>query len=160
MSRYPVHRNGSLVAVLTVAIALLLSACGDDAATTSTAAESGGDATSGMNVGAEPAAPSDSDSPASTNLDPANAPDAIPDIVENDDPSAVQCTGQPKEVFDATAIVGESLDEASKAAEAAGCMLREVIKDGKPLAATQDFRPDRINVATVNGQVKKITGLG
>ena len=139
----------------------MLSACGDDSSTTSTAAaESGGDATTGMDVGAEPSAPSNPDSPTSTNLDPADATDAIPDIVENDDPSAVQCTAEPQAVFDATAIVGESFYDASDQAEAAGCMLREVIKNGEPLAATQDFRPDRINVATVDGQVKKITGLG
>ncbi len=34
-----------------------------------------------------------------------------------------------------------------------------VIKDGKPLAVTDDYRPDRVNVATVNDKVTRITGI-
>ena len=159
MSSIPTHRAGSLVALLTIVAALILAACGggDDS---TTAAESSGGATAGMNVGAEPTAPADPDSAVSTTLDPSDTATTVPDLPVNKDPSAVQCTGEPKQVFDATATVGESFDEASQAAEDAGCLMREVVKDGKPLAATQDYRPDRVNVATENGQVTKIIDLG
>jgi len=157
MNASPVPRAAALAALPAILIALFLSACGGDASTTRGAAESGGAATSGTSAGA---APADPDAAVSTTLDPSDTATSVPEIPENDDPSAVQCTGEPKEVFDATAIVGESIDEATDAAAAAGCMVRVVIKDGKPLAATQDFRTDRINVATEDDQVKKIVGLG
>jgi len=159
MSSIPTYRAGSLVTLLTVVAALILTACGGDDSTTS-ASEASGGSTAGMDVGAEPSAPADPDSPVSTTLDPSDTATTVPDLPENKDPSAVQCTGEPRGVFDATATVGESFDEAAQAAEAEGCLMREVIKDGKPLAATQDYRPDRVNVATENGQVTKIIDLG
>ena len=133
------------VALLAVVVALTLSACGGDDAATSTAASS---------------PPSGSADAVSTTLDPADQATTIPDLPENKDPSAVQCTGEPQETFDATAIVGESVEDASAAASAAGCEVRVVSKDGKPLAGTMDFRPDRINVETENGQVTKVVDLG
>jgi hypothetical protein len=162
MSRLPTHRAGSLVALaaVAVAVALAMAACGDDSSSTSTAAESGGSTTAGMDVGAAPSAPSDSDGAVSTVVDPSDQATTIPELPDNEDPSAVQCTGEPKQVFDATATIGESLSAASDAASAAGCEIREVVKDGEQLAATQDFRPDRVNVATENGQVTKIVSIG
>lgn len=78
---------------------------------------------------------------------------------DNKDPSAVQCTGDPQGVFDATAIVGDPYLEAEKAAVAKGCDLRVVERDGEPLAVTQDFRPDRVNVVVKDGDVTRIDGL-
>ena len=145
MSSFPAHRAGSLVALLTIAATLILSACGDD---TSTAAPS------------TSTSAAQSDGAVSTTLDPSDTATTIPDLPDNKDPSAVVCTGAPQETFDATAIVGESIEDASTAASDAGCEVRVVSKDGKPLAGTMDFRPDRINVATENGQVTRIIDLG
>ena len=82
----------------------------------------------------------------------------IPELPENDDPGG-RLHGPPKQAFDATAIVGESSTwpEAPPQPRAARCA---VAKDGKPLALTQDFRPDRINVAIENGEVTKIVNIG
>ncbi len=71
----------------------------------------------------------------------------------------MQCTGPPQGVFDATATIGEPIAKAQAAAREKGCEIRIVIKDGKPLAVTDDYRPDRVNVATVNDKVTRITGI-
>jgi hypothetical protein len=84
----------------------------------------------------------------------------IPDLPRNEDPAAVQCTGPPRGVFDATEVVGESLAEAERAARREGCSVREVKRDGKGLAVTDDFRPDRVNVATEGGEVTGIVSIG
>ncbi len=107
---------------------------------------------------AQPKAPDVSGGVASTTLDPSGET-TIPDLPKNKDPSAVQCTGAPKGVFDATAIVGEPYAQARKAALAQGCDVRAVVKDGKPLAVTQDFRPDRIDVVVRDGDVVRIDGI-
>lgn len=99
------------------------------------------------------------DAPVSTTL-PDGEDATIPDLPRNEDPSAVQCTGPPKGVFDATEIVGGSLQGAERAAQAEGCSVREVERDGEGLAVTEDFRPDRVNVATENGEVTRIVSLG
>lgn len=99
------------------------------------------------------------DAPASTTLpDPGDG--TIPDLPRNEDPAAVQCTAPPEGVFDATEIVGESLQQAERAAQEQGCSVREVERDGEGLAVTEDFRPDRVNVTTENGDVTRIVSLG
>lgn len=134
-----------------LAFALVLGGCGDDESTaTSTAA--------GGTTAVQPQPPGDGGAVTSTDIDPGSGGE-IPDLPDNDDPSAVQCTGAPEEVFDATAIVGEPLGEATRAARAAGCDVRVVIEDGEALAVTDDFRPDRINVVVADGAVERIEGL-
>ncbi len=107
---------------------------------------------------AQPKPPAGNGGIASTTLDPSGET-TIPDLPKNNDPSAVQCTGAPKGVFDATAIVGEPYAQAREAAQAQGCDVRAVVKDGKPLAVTQDFRPDRVDVAVRDGDVVRIDGI-
>ena len=124
-----------------VLLALLLLGCGDDSG-------SGGS-------GASP----DSDAPASTTL-PDDGGTTIPDLPRNDDPSAVRCTAPPQGVFDATAVVGLPLEKAEATAEQKGCSVRMVERDGEQLAVTQDFRPDRVNVAIRDGEVTRIVGIG
>lgn len=136
---------------LLLVLALFLGACGDDEET-STGTASGG------TTAVEPNPPGDGDAVTSTDVEPGSG-SGIPDLPDNDDPSAIQCTGPPQEVFDATAVVGEPLDEATKAARAAGCDVRVVIEDGEPLAVTDDFRPDRVNVVVTDGAVERIEGL-
>jgi hypothetical protein len=133
-----------------LALGLALAACGDDEATQT------GTATGGTTA-VQPQPPGDGGAVASTDIDPGSG--GIPDLPDNDDPSAVQCTGAPEQVFDATAIVGRPLDEATRAARAAGCDVRVVIEDGEALAVTDDFRPDRINVVVADGTVERIEGL-
>lgn len=151
MFRPPTGSRSVALLGLIVALALPLAACGDEE-TSSTGAASGG------TTAVEPNPPADGDAVTSTDVDPGGG-SALPNLPDNDDPSAVQCTGAPKEVFDATAIIGEPLDEATSSARAAGCDVRVVIEDGEALAVTDDFRPDRINVVVTDDTVEKIAGL-
>ena len=108
-----------------------------------------------------PSAPSPDTPTSSPPADPPpNAGGAIPELPDNDDPSAVICTGPPEGTFDATSIVGETEEDAAAAAEAEGCSIRVVERDGRALAVTEDFRPDRINVVVTDGVVEKIVSLG
>ncbi|MEO1061926.1 MAG: hypothetical protein AAFZ07_10940 [Actinomycetota bacterium] len=50
--------------------------------------------------------------------------------------------------------------EADAWATERGLELRVVEVDGEPLAVTDDFREDRINVAIVDGVVTDVSGLG
>lgn len=127
------------------ALALIPAACGDD---------------DGSDGGSSAPAPASPDTP--TTSPPLDQPPAssIPDLPDNDDPAAVTCTAPPQGVFDATTIVGQSEADAAAAAEAEGCSIRVVERDGRGLAATDDFRPDRINVAVADGIVEKIVSLG
>ena len=84
----------------------------------------------------------------------------LPEFPDNDDPSAVVCTGPPEGTFDATSIVGETEEDAAAAAEAEGCSIRVVERDGRALAVTEDFSPSRINVAVSDGIVEEIVNLG
>lgn len=99
------------------------------------------------------------DAPVSTTVPDAGG-GSIPDLPRNEDPAAVRCTGPPRGTFDATEIVGESLAEAERAAQREGCSVREVQRDGEGLAVTDDYRPDRVNVATEDGEVTRIVSLG
>lgn len=85
---------------------------------------------------------------------------AIPDLPQNENPSAVRCTGPPRGVFDATEVIGEPIAPARRAARSEGCSIRVVERDGRPLAATDDFRPDRVNVATEQRLITRILSLG
>jgi hypothetical protein len=142
-------RTARTSAVLLAGAALALGACGDD-----------------EDPGTTPSADSTAEQPAtgsgdvvSTNLDP-DADATVPDLPQNDDPSAVQCTGPPQGVFDATAVVGDGLGAATQAAADQGCEVRVVVRDGRPLAVTEDYRPDRVNVVVRDGEVVRIASLG
>lgn len=137
-------RPFAVAALLLAALALVAVGCGDS----DDAPENPGSAATGK------------DGAVSTTVEPGDADATIPELPVNDDPSAVQCTGPPEGVVDATGLVGESLDAATETVEAQGCGIRVVIKDGKPLAATQDFRPDRINVEVTDGEIEKIIDIG
>jgi hypothetical protein len=142
------NRRAALVSTLLAGAALALGACGDDDETTTDVATTTQEPATGP------------DGVSSTTLDPGAPPGEIPELPTNDDPSAVQCTGPPEGVFDATAVIGESVEDAMEAAADEGCQVRVTVEDGKPLAATQDFRPDRVNVAVKDGEVVRIESLG
>ncbi len=145
-------RRSVVLLALLAALGLGLAACGDDETTSAVTTGAGG------TTGAEPSPP-DGDAATSTDVEPGGGGADVPDLPENDDISAVQCTAAPKQVFDATAIIGEPIDQTTRQARAAGCDVRVVIEDGKPLATTSDFRPDRINVVVDEGTIKRIDGL-
>ena len=146
--------HGARRRLIVPAVALLLAlppaACGDEESSTTATGGSG-------TTAAEPAPPAGGSATTSTDVAPGSGDE--PDLPDNDDLTAVTCTAPPKETFDATSIVGEPLDAATKQARAAGCDVRVVIEDGKPLATTSDYRPDRINVVVTDDTVKRIDGL-
>lgn len=133
-------RKSRHLALLLIAAAALLAGCGDD---------DGGD---------DPA--TSPDDVVSTTLDPGQGETTIPDLPQNDDPAAVQCTGPPEGIFDATATIGTAVSAAMAAAESEGCSIRVAMRDGEGLALTEDFRPDRVNVAVEGGKVTEIVSIG
>lgn len=76
--------------------------------------------------------------------------------------AAVYCPSarKPPEAFDANTLVGKTLSDAKQEAAKFGCSVRAVELDGKPQAATMDFREDRVNVAISDGRVTKVLSIG
>jgi hypothetical protein len=60
----------------------------------------------------------------------------------------------------AEALVGLSEADAEAAATQQGWVLRVVRRDGEDLAATADFRPDRVNVEVTDGEVMAVVSIG
>jgi hypothetical protein len=69
------------------------------------------------------------------------------------------CPAEPTEQA-AADLVGLSEADATSAAEACGWILRVVRRDGEDLAATRDFRPNRVNVEVTDGEVTAIVNTG
>jgi hypothetical protein len=61
--------------------------------------------------------------------------------------------------LDTGLLVGEELADARELARAEGCDVRVVVRDGKNLVVTDDFRIDRVNVAVDDGRVTGIDGV-
>lgn len=137
-NRRPGLRGRAAPIALSAAAALLLAlaGCGDDSEETT------GGAVTGTSADSEPGEPT------------------LPELPRNDDPAAVTCTGPPRGTFDATAIVGDPVADAKSAAAEQGCSVRVAMRDGEGLALTQDFRPDRVNVAVEDGEVTEIIDIG
>jgi hypothetical protein len=57
-------------------------------------------------------------------------------------------------------LVGLPEDEAADVAAAAGLEMRVTERDGEALAATMDYREDRVNVAVDGGVVVRVDGIG
>ena len=55
--------------------------------------------------------------------------------------------------IDLTALVGLTVEEARRRAEARGYQFRVLIEDGRSSYATADFRTDRVNVEVAAGKV-------
>jgi hypothetical protein len=133
VSRVPVRAGLTLAAAL--ALLWLPAACGDE--------ENG-----------EPVAPGQ---PTTTT----DGPDVRPGPGEPDpdrDLTALRCRDAPGETLDATALTGLGLPEAERRAERRGCSVRVVERDGESLVVTEDFRPDRVNLAVEDGEVVAIIG--
>lgn len=62
--------------------------------------------------------------------------------------------------FATEGLIGLSLADAERLAEANRCSVRAVERDGEPLPATMDFNPARINVAVENDVVTEVKSLG
>ena len=136
--------RGRIAALLGCGLALALPACGDEEP-----------------VEPDPPPAASPDTPTSSPpAEPPKGPTTVPELPDNDDPSAVICTAPPEGLFDATSIVGKSESAATRAAEEQGCSVRVVERDGRALAVTEDVRPDRINVAVEDETVIEILSLG
>lgn len=60
----------------------------------------------------------------------------------------------------AAVIVGMSEADATAELESLGLTIRVIERDGELLAATADFRPERINVAVEDGSVTVVVSAG
>ena len=98
-------------------------------------------------------------------------PEVLPDVVPLPAPmpaeTAVPGTdgvGEPVPVvdagFDGSTLVGLTVDEASKLAEASGWTVRVAREDGVDLAVTMDYRDNRFNVAVEAGVVTEVVSIG
>jgi hypothetical protein len=61
--------------------------------------------------------------------------------------------------YDANDLVGRNVSTAKERAKAENCKLRVVRRNGTWLAVSDDWRPDRINVAVRGYRVTRITGI-
>jgi hypothetical protein len=57
-------------------------------------------------------------------------------------------------------LINLSLEDAQTLASSEGHIVRELIRDGKPLLISHDFIANRINVATVLGKVASVVNRG
>lgn len=65
-----------------------------------------------------------------------------------------------QETFDETAAVGMTIEAAREFFKEHGYTVRVSNKDGLATIGTRDYRTDRVNVATVDGIVTEIRGVG
>jgi len=61
--------------------------------------------------------------------------------------------------YDANDLIGRTVPRAKERARAEDCKLRVVRRNGTWLAVSDDWRPDRINVAVRDHRVTRITGI-
>lgn len=62
--------------------------------------------------------------------------------------------------FNARELIGMRLKRARMVARRHDCIVRVVRRDGEPIAGTDDYRDDRINVAVENERIVRIAGIG
>ncbi|MBI2690870.1 MAG: hypothetical protein HYX29_02820 [Solirubrobacterales bacterium] len=75
-------------------------------------------------------------------------------------PNAFECTRGEPEGFSLSDVEGKTLVEVESWAERKGWTVRVVAEDGKPLAATADYNPDRVNTQVEAGVVTRYCGNG
>ena len=93
---------------------------------------------------------------------PPPPPSAQPPADRPPPPAATRCPrGAPAgRGVETRTLVGLREDAARAAAERGGCTLRVIERDGEPLAYTQEYRDDRVNVRVRAGVVVAIDGIG
>ncbi|PYS91509.1 MAG: hypothetical protein DMF62_02540 [Acidobacteria bacterium] len=57
-------------------------------------------------------------------------------------------------------ILGLTIEQATRKLQAEGLKLRVTFTDGAAVIVTRDVRPERVNVATIDGVVAEILGRG
>jgi len=82
------------------------------------------------------------------------------DAPDERSPGAGAASGPRCGALDTGRLVGRTEQEAAALAQDAGCTVRVVRRDGEGLFVTEDFRPDRINVAVRDGRVTAVESLG
>ena len=107
-------------------------------------------------VTVDPALPVETVPPSDTKppVDTTTPGDTMPpvDIEPGADPAVAISSLEP--------FVGLSLEEFSAEAKALGFETRVVVQDGESLAATDDYRTDRVNVAVEGAAVVSIESIG
>lgn len=71
-----------------------------------------------------------------------------------------QCTRGVPEGFELSDVEGKTLTEVESWAAGKDWTVRTVAVDGEPMAATMDYRPDRVNVQVEAGVVTRYCGNG
>ncbi|MBJ7353647.1 MAG: hypothetical protein JHC98_02385 [Thermoleophilaceae bacterium] len=74
--------------------------------------------------------------------------------------TSMDCERGTPEGFALSDVEGKTLDEAEAWAASTGRTIRVVIEDGKALAVTADYSPDRVNTQVEAGVVTRYCGNG
>lgn len=69
-------------------------------------------------------------------------------------------TEREQDLENAQGFIGHPIKDAQAHAKHHGWSIRVTQQDGHACIATRDFRTDRINVATVDGVITEIRGIG
>jgi hypothetical protein len=72
--------------------------------------------------------------------------------------SAMNCPQGVPDGFELSDVEGQQLSDVEDWAAGKGWIVRVVMEDGKPMAATMDYRPDRVNTQVEAGVVTRYCG--
>ena len=140
------HRWSPLVLASAAALTVGLAACGDDGPESSTPST------------AAPVVTTPESSAPSTDAPSTDAPST--DAGATTEAGEIPLDSGPTQEAAAEVLVGLSEDEAEEAAAEEGWTVRVVTRDGEDLAATMDFRPNRVNVEVTDGEVTDVVSVG
>ena len=91
--------------------------------------------------------------------DDGGSDDSSADVGGTDESSLV-CPDGAEDGLNTAELVGLSVPEAKDVAAGADCTVRVVERDGEPLPADLAFFPERVNVATVDGEITEVINIG
>lgn len=144
-----------VVVVLSAALLMVAAVgCGDDEEVQVSGDDATDQSTTAPGDAAEPGSSGDSGDPDT----PVSSPPSDDPAAGSDPTDLPDMTPIP--IADAQVLVGRSLSEAEAEASERGWSVRVVRLDGEDLAATDDFSPTRVNVATEDDMVTEVLSIG
>jgi hypothetical protein len=142
-------------AALAIALIVGAAACGDDGPGTDSTDSTVNESTS------PPATDAVTTEPAITEpTDDTDASETTAGDGSSEPAGTAEAGEEPTEESASDVVVGLPEDDAIAAAEAEGWELRVVNRDGEDLPVTMDLRPNRVNVAVIDGEVTEVLSIG